>query len=74
MRRFATTTAVIGFFGLALVGWASGVPPFTCAARAAAGGAVLYVASSFACRVAVKIAADVIMNESARRQDKGANS
>ena len=43
MKVAAMTVAAAGFFVLALVGWVSRVPVFTCGMRALAGAAMLYV-------------------------------
>ena len=64
MRRMSVPVAVAGFFVLAFVGWASGVPPFTCAIRALIGAAVLYVLATIAGRVIVNIVVDSIIRDS----------
>ena len=45
----------MGFFGLAIVGWLSGVPPLLCGLRAVAGAAVIYVMSILVGKVAFRI-------------------
>jgi hypothetical protein len=54
MRRLAGSVAAAGFFALAAVGAASGVPPFVCAWRALLGAAALYVVATVAGRVVVE--------------------
>jgi hypothetical protein len=51
----------MGFFALALVGWASGLSPFVCGMRALGGAAALYVLVSIAGRLVAGIVADAIV-------------
>ncbi len=55
MRRLSTSIASIGFFGLAIVGWFSGVPLLLCGLRAVAGAAVIYVLTNFVGNMAFRI-------------------
>lgn len=45
MRRGAISMAAVGFFGLAMVSAASGLPPHVCAIRGAAGAAAAFLAT-----------------------------
>jgi hypothetical protein len=47
-RIIALSSAVIGFFALALAGTSAGLGPFTCCKRAILGSIVIYVAASMA--------------------------
>ena len=69
MRRFAATTAILGFLGLAGVGLASGVPPFDCALRALAGAAGLYVLARIVGRIVLQIMIDVLVDSAAGRAE-----
>jgi hypothetical protein len=66
--------AAATFFALALVGWASDVPPQACGLRAAAGAAVMFVVARVALRMALNIVADVVVRSgppaAARRSDE----
>jgi hypothetical protein len=48
MRRLALCIAVAAFFGLGIVGAASGVAPWVCAMRALAGAAAIYILARLA--------------------------
>jgi len=54
--------ATIGFFALALVGMATGVPPFVCAARAVAGAVALFVIVMVAGRLALTVVVDAFVS------------
>ena len=58
MKQLAKTAAAIGFFGLAFVGWSTGVPVFICGLRALAGAAALYVLVRLAGAAVVRIVVD----------------
>lgn len=62
MRRIALLIAVIGFLALAIVGMASGVPPFTCALRALGGAAVLFVLAMGVGRLVLSVLVDAVMS------------
>ena len=71
MRQLAFIVAAMGFFGLAIVGWISSQPVFTCAVRALIGAVVLFVVVTLAGRVALNIVADAILR-SRLKQGPGA--
>ena len=50
IRSIAVSIAVISFFGLSLIGWISGLSPFTCCKRALVGAVLAYVAGAWAVR------------------------
>jgi hypothetical protein len=50
VRPIAAGIGVIFFFGVSLVGWISGLAPFTCCKRALAAAAVGYVVGTVAVR------------------------
>lgn len=62
MHRAAVRIAVLGFFGLAVVGAAAGVPSFVCAWRALAGAAALYVLTILVGRIVVRFLVDALMD------------
>jgi len=69
VRRIAIIIATIGFFGLALVGMAMGVPPFVCAARAAAGAVVLFVIVMVGGRLALTVIVDAFVSRVSQGQN-----
>lgn len=50
VRSIAVSIAVICFFLMSLIGWASGLTPFVCCKRALIGAVLVYVAGSWAVR------------------------
>ena len=52
---------MLGFLGLAMVGWNYGLTPLTCGLRALGGAAVLYVLAKFAGRILAGVLADAIV-------------
>ena len=68
MRRMSLTIAVAGFFVLAIVGWASGVDPFTCGVRALIGAAILYVLATLAGRIVLRIMVDTVVKGTSRQR------
>ena len=64
VRSIAVSIAVICFFGLSLIGWVSGLSPFTCCKRALIGAACAYVAA--AC--AVKVINAILINAMVKSQ------
>lgn len=66
MRRVATSVAVMGFFTLAIVGSVSGVEPYTCALRALAGAAILFVLVRVTGRMAAGFLVDAMLDRVAR--------
>ena len=56
---------------MALVGWACGVPNFTCGLRALGGAAMLFVFVRKAGRIVANILAETIVDDSYRRRNGG---
>jgi hypothetical protein len=50
VRSIAVSIAVTCFFGLSLIGWISGLSPFTCCKRALLGAVLAYIAGAWAVR------------------------
>jgi hypothetical protein len=48
VRSIAVSIAVICFFGLSVIGWISGLSPFTCCKRALTGAVCAYIISAYA--------------------------
>ncbi len=46
--RVATSLAVVFFFGVSFICWASGLAPFTCCKRALISSAIVYIAAALA--------------------------
>jgi hypothetical protein len=71
VRSIAVSIAVVCFFGLSLVGWISGLSPFTCCKRALLGAALVYIAGTWAVKAinAILISA-MIANRMDRQEEK----
>ena len=73
VRSIAVSIAVTCFFGLSLIGWISGLSPFTCCKRALLGAVLAYIAGACAVKAinAILISA-MITNQ--MDQQKGKDS
>ena len=71
VRSVAVSIAVICFFGLSLVGWISGISPFTCCKRALLGAVLAYIAAAWAVKAinAILISA-IITNQMDQQEEK----
>ncbi len=71
VRSIAVSIAVICFFGLSLIGWISGLSPFTCCKRALLGAALAYIAGTWAVKAinAILISA-MIANQMDKQEGK----
>jgi len=72
VRSIAVAFAVISFFGISLIGWLSGLSPFTCCKRALAGAALAYITATLAVKAinAILINA-MITNQMNKEKEKG---
>jgi hypothetical protein len=61
MRRAASISAIIVFFGMAIIGSVCGTPPFTCGIRAIVGAAITYLLMRVAGRIIVAMLVDAIV-------------
>jgi hypothetical protein len=48
VRSISASTAVVCFFTVSLIGWVSGLSPFTCCKRALTAACVVYVMAALA--------------------------
>ena len=71
VRSIAVSIAVICFFSLSLIGWFSGLSPFTCCKRALAGAVLAYIAGAWAVKAinAILISA-MITNQMNQQKEK----
>ena len=70
MKRVAVSIAVAGFFVLAFVGWASGLPPEQCALKASLGAVVMFVLARIAGAVIVDLMVAAIVQNAAKRGEE----
>lgn len=73
-RSIAVSIAVTGFFAIAIIGWSSGLSPFTCCKRALLGAAAVYIAGVCAVKVINAILMSAIINHQIRRQQEENNA
>ena len=64
VKSISIRVAVICFFCIALIGWLSGLSPFTCCKRAIAGAALIYIITT----CAVKIINSILINAMVKNQ------
>jgi hypothetical protein len=70
VKSISVSVAVICFFVIAIVGWFSGVSPFTCCKRAIGAAVVVYIAASLAVKAINVILIDAMI-EKQMNQPKG---
>ncbi len=68
VRSIAVSVAVICFFGLSLIGWVSGLSPFTCCKRALAGAVLAYIAVALAVKAINAILIDAMIKRHMNKQ------
>ena len=73
VRSIAVSIAVICFFGIAIIGWISGLSPFTCCKRALAGAACAYIAAVLAVKAINAILMNAMITDQINQQ-KGKDS
>jgi hypothetical protein len=65
--------SVICFFAVGLIGWCTGLMPFTCWKRALAGAVVVYVAVTLVVRAVNAILTDAMIESQLRKLGEKAN-
>ena len=70
MKRVAVSIAVAGFFVLAFIGWASGLPPEQCALKASLGAVALFVLARIAGAVIVDLMVATIVQSVTGRDEE----
>ncbi len=68
VRPIAVSIAVICFFALSLIGWVSGLSPFTCCKRALTGAAIAYIAAALAVKAINAILMNAMITKQMNRQ------
>ena len=68
VRSIAVSVAVICFFGLSLIGWVSGLSPFTCCKRALAGAVLAFIAVTLAVKAINAILIDAMIKRHMNKQ------
>jgi hypothetical protein len=70
VRSIAVSIAVVCFFGLSLIGWISGLLPFTCCKRALLGAALAYIAGTWAVKAINAILISAMITSRMDRQEE----
>jgi len=73
VRSIAVSAAVACFFAIGLIGWCTGLMPFTCCKRALAGAVVVYVAVVLVVRAVNAILTDAMIESQLRKLGEKAN-
>jgi hypothetical protein len=73
-RSIAVSVAVICFFTIAIIGWSSGLSPFTCCKRALLGAAAAYIAGLWAVKAINAILMNAIITNQIKRQQEENNA
>ncbi len=71
IKSVAISIAVTCFFGVSLIGWISGLSPFTCCKRALVGAVLAYIAGTWAVRgVNAILLSAMVTNEMNKQEEK----
>ncbi len=73
VRSIAVSIAVICFFSIAIIGWTSGLSPFTCCKRALAGAAAAYIAGAWAVKAINAILINAMITNQMKQQEEKDN-
>jgi len=75
VRSIAVSIAVICFFGVGIIGWISGLSPFTCCKRALAGALLAYIAGAWAVKAVNAILINaMVTNQMNQQKEKDSGS
>jgi hypothetical protein len=71
IKSIATSIAVTCFFAVSLIGWISGLSPFTCCKRALVAAVIAYIAGAWAVRgVNAILISAMITNQMNKQKEK----
>jgi hypothetical protein len=70
VRSIAVSIAVTCFFGVSLIGWISGLSPFTCCKRALVGGMLAYIAGTLAVKAVNAILISAMVTNEVNQQEE----
>ncbi len=73
VRAIAISVAVIFFFTVSLIGWISGLAPFTCCKRALTGAVVAYVVAVLAVRAINAILVNAMLKNQMNQHEERAD-
>ncbi len=71
IKSVAVSIAVTCFFGVSMIGWISGLSPFTCCKRALVGAVLAYIAAAWAVRgVNAILISAMVTNQMDKQKEK----
>ncbi len=70
IRSIAVSIAVTCFFGMSLIGWISGLSPFTCCKRALVGGVLAYIAGTWVVKAVNAILISAMVTNEVNQQEE----
>ena len=73
VRSIAVSTGVVCFFAVGLIGWCSGLLPFTCCKRALTGAIVAYVAAALVVKAINAILTNAMIKSRMNELEEKAN-
>jgi hypothetical protein len=73
VRSIAVSAAVFSFFAVGLIGWCTGLMPFTCCKRALTGAVVVYIAVTLIVRAVNAILTNAMIESQLRKLKEEAN-
>jgi len=73
VRSISLSTAVICFFTVSLIGWGSGLSPFTCCKRALVAAFVVYVIATLSVKAINIILINAMVNSQMNQQEEKAS-
>ncbi len=72
-RSIAISAAVVCFFTVSLIGWVSGLSPFTCCKRAITGAIITYMITALAVKATNAILLNAMINSQMNQRKEKAN-
>jgi len=73
IRSISLSTAVVCFFTVSLIGWVSGLSPFTCCKRALVAAFVVYVIATLSVKAINIILINAMVNSQMNQQEEKAS-
>ena len=70
IKSVAVSIAVTCFYGVSLIGWISGLSPFTCCKRALVGAVLAYIAAAWAVRAVNAILMSAMVTNQMNKQEE----
>jgi hypothetical protein len=74
VRSIGISCAVVFFFGIGFIGWASGLSPDTCCNRALAGAVLAYMAAATGVRVINAILTSAMIRDHMKKKEQNSGS